>query len=893
MTERPYHSIAAFIGAYAIAFPAIAMGAQDRNLLNRHFQSQPVIAQAEAAPGIERLETAPGSNTITPDSSANTPLTEVDLTGFWYHIRHNRLDMARQELERLQSEHPGWQPPPEPMQTLKRLILKRDLLAGKQLSGDELRSLMRDLTACEDPETAWLPVDRKLIAAEILPGMISRCTDANIATGSLSRYLERLSDFTRAAEIARLRRQLSGSPVALKYLDDAAFAYETKMLGALPATRAGEADARRLMEYAVAVRKMRSANGAEILGWLYLNRTEPEKALAWFEQAKFWGGKNAANEGMTLALSRKTADAAAAGNIETALSAARRNAAAGNGEAMETLGWILLNSQRPADAFTAFTEAPSTENVIYGRLLALRSAGEAGKAEQLACASAAMSKRLKQACDDTLVEHMLAAYKARRFDQVLELAGRIGILNGQRPDLLPVVAWSHLRNGDAVSAAELFESLYLARRDPDLAIGLLESLETANDQRRLMVLRNEDPIIGNVLKQRERQVALARKQFDLAGRLKPDAAPLNGRAAWAFSTGIETRAVEGKKGQGQILVRAPHIAAQGMMGDVRLDISLAKVRLDAGTASPVEDIGSRPSPDIRPPLARQDVVVPKISARLEQQKSNLSAVLSSTPLGAAVSARPVGALDATFYKDAYIITGGIFSQPVTSSMLSFAGTRDPATGQTWGRVVDSGAALQIIWVPSGPWSIAAKGEAAILDGQNVANNSRFGLRADLAHNFAPAGLDYLRAGPFISWNTYDRNLSQYTLGHGGYYSPQSDVRGGFLIDGLTEEGRKWQLRATASVAYGRSREEATPRFPLTPELGGQFDKTVSTGISGDLAMRGAVLVSPNLIVGGFANYSAAPKYGAGVLGLRFQIPLQRRSAVVSADLPENTLGFRR
>ena len=893
MRGWPRFSLLALASSFASGVPVIASSAQDAFLQGTKTGIQLVAAQSKALPGIERLETKPGTNVIPPASIRDAPPPEVDLTGFWYHLRHGKLESAHQELERLKNEHPDWQPPNEAVQTLKRLVFRNNLLAGKQAPPDELNAFISGLSSCDDPEIAWLLVERGLASADGLLGMAAQCTDAGIATGSLSRYLAGMPDDRRAPETARLRKQFAGSSAIQKYLEEAFFVSETLLLEKLPASRAREAAASRLQDYGEAVRTRSSIEGAEILGWLYLNRAESDDAASWFERAIVWDGKQATSNGLALALSGKSSDAVKKGDFAAAFSAARSAAAAGSSNALETLGWALLDNDHPSEALQAFNESPSTENVTYGRILALRRTGGGEKAAAMACAAAAMSSRMQQTCDDALAERLLAAYEAGQYGEVENLTSKLGVSATHRPELLPVAAWARLRGGDAAAAAILFESLYQERRDPDLVAGLIESLETAGSQQRLKELSSGDKYISGIFVRRERQTAWTRKQFDLAQRLDPETQTLAGRNGWALTTGYEARTVEGKKGLDQIQMMAPRTGAQGPLGKVRMGLSLTGARLDTGTAGVFDDLGSRPAPDRRTPLARQDVLLPKITGRLELQDVNLSGAISSTPLSGPVSARPVGALDVSLYKDPFIINGAIFSLPVTSSMLSFAGTKDPATGRSWGRVIDSGAALQTIWAPPGPWSMALKGEVAAQDGHRVADNSRFGVRGDLAHNFAPASLDYLRAGPYVSWDSHERNLGHYTFGHGGYYSPQSDLRSGLLIDGLTPEGRRWILRTTASVGYSRSKEDSSPRFPLTPGAGGRFGQTVSTGVSGDLALRGAALLGPNLILGSYANISAAPSYGARVLGIMLQIPLQHRTAVISSDLPESALGFRR
>ena len=200
---------------------------------------------------------------------------------------------------------------------------------------------------------------------------------------------------------------------------------------------------------------------------------------------------------------------------------------------------------------------------------------------------------MQQTCDDALAENLLAAYEAGQYAEVEKLSIKLGVTATHRKELRPVTAWARLRGGDAAAAAIVFESLYQERPDPDLAAGLVESLETAGNQQRLKELRSRDEYVNGFFRRRAQQTAWSRKQFDLALRLDPETQALAGRDGWSLSTGYEARSVEGKKGQAQIQMMVPRLGAQGLAGNVRMEVSLNKARLDTGTAGVFDDLGSR------------------------------------------------------------------------------------------------------------------------------------------------------------------------------------------------------------------------------------------------------------------------------------------------------------
>ncbi|MEO6698071.1 MAG: cellulose synthase subunit BcsC-related outer membrane protein, partial [Paraperlucidibaca sp.] len=105
--------------------------------------------------------------------------------------------------------------------------------------------------------------------------------------------------------------------------------------------------------------------------------------------------------------------------------------------------------------------------------------------------------------------------------------------------------------------------------------------------------------------------------------------------------------------------------------------------------------------------------------------------VGTTPIGFAVTSL-VGGLrysdaDATYYKSLEL-----FRRPVQSSVLSYAGTRDPVSGRTWGGVVRSGGSFRFSHSVDGR-TRGIGGRAAVLTGQSVATNEELRLTLSQSH----------------------------------------------------------------------------------------------------------------------------------------------------------------
>lgn len=153
---------------------------------------------------------------------------------------------------------------------------------------------------------------------------------------------------------------------------------------------------------------------------------------------------------------------------------------------------------------------------------------------------------------------------------------------------------------------------------------------------------------------------------------------------------------------------------------------------------------------------------------------------------------------------------------LTGSLLSYAGTRDPVSGQRWGGVTLSAATLRVARELGG-YASSASLRAGWLDGRHVAGNSTVQLRLAADRDWIATPALRLNAGPTLSLWHYRRNLGFHTFGQGGYYSPQRYTSLGLP---LTLDGRSgaWAYRVRASLARSWTYEADTPYYPTDAAL---------------------------------------------------------------------------
>lgn len=155
-------------------------------------------------------------------------------------------------------------------------------------------------------------------------------------------------------------------------------------------------------------------------------------------------------------------------------------------------------------------------------------------------------------------------------------------------------------------------------------------------------------------------------------------------------------------------------------------------------------------------------------------------------------------------------------RPVTSSFLSYAGARDPITGQVWGGVRSNGVDLNISRYEH-DWDASATIGFHRLDGRNVPGNNYFAARVSGGLNLVNRDDMQISAGlSATQWN-YSKDLSHYTFGQGGYYSPQSYTSVGLPLEWTGRVGR-WSYQLKGSVSYSWSRSDDSPFYPSDPAL---------------------------------------------------------------------------
>ncbi|MFC0140305.1 cellulose synthase complex outer membrane protein BcsC [Erwinia mallotivora] len=155
-------------------------------------------------------------------------------------------------------------------------------------------------------------------------------------------------------------------------------------------------------------------------------------------------------------------------------------------------------------------------------------------------------------------------------------------------------------------------------------------------------------------------------------------------------------------------------------------------------------------------------------------------------------------------------------RPVSSSLLAYAGARDPAeaSGKRWGGVVATGGEVSLSYDRGEANGLWASLGAHQLTGENVRDNSRQRLMAGYYYKLINEDNRRVTVGLNAMLWHYAHDLSDYSLGQGGYYSPQLYQS---LAIPLTyrQRSENWSWSLGGSLSWSQSRSRGEPRYPLS------------------------------------------------------------------------------
>ncbi|MDD5759830.1 MAG: cellulose synthase subunit BcsC-related outer membrane protein [Desulfobulbaceae bacterium] len=194
-------------------------------------------------------------------------------------------------------------------------------------------------------------------------------------------------------------------------------------------------------------------------------------------------------------------------------------------------------------------------------------------------------------------------------------------------------------------------------------------------------------------------------------------------------------------------------------------------------------------------------------------------------------------------------------RPLTSSLLSYAGTHDPRTNEVWGGVVATGGSFGLSYDRGEAYGIWSSLGWHRLTGENVQDNNSIRLMAGTYWRVINETNRLFSVGlTGMAWQ-FSENAGEYTFGHGGYYSPQS-YRSLALPITFGQRFIRFSYVLRGAVSTSWSETDAAPYFPsdsaMQSAAGNPFytESKTSTGQGTSLHAGWEYQVDPKLFIGG-------------------------------------------
>ncbi len=440
-------------------------------------------------------------------------------------------------------------------------------------------------------------------------------------------------------------------------------------------------------------------------------------------------------------------------------------------------------------------------------------------------------------------------------------------------------------------AAGHWSQAYALRPDPGMAEAWAGSLLRAGREAELARLAAADngPLARWWQTWQARRL-LAQGQARTAARVAPAGAlpELNGVLAPRLGLGLAGRSKSGDSGGGRLRLKlAPQLRYAAPHAGGWFEAELSGVAADAGMTTSGLPFGSA--------VPGQGPIPTRVGASgaLQLRWSSLASAgpelsIGTTAVGAPVPATATLTLAWRETQDDHAWRAALYREPVRDSVLSLLGQRDPASGEAWGRVMRDGLSLGgHQQLGTGPWSLAGQARIERLTGRSVDDNQHLAAQIELMHSLHVPGFRFLQAGPTLGWEGYRRDLSAYTWGHGGYFSPRDFTQVGAALQFETAERPDWRLAGRLSAQWQRLVREAAPCHPLPPPVtlsscSGGYAGDRKEGLATQVELRAVTRLAPRWQLAGAVGYRHGPAYRDHALGLTL-IHLFEPQAILHAE----------
>ena len=360
---------------------------------------------------------------------------------------------------------------------------------------------------------------------------------------------------------------------------------------------------------------------------------------------------------------------------------------------------------------------------------------------------------------------------------------------------------------------------------------------------------------------------------------------------------MQVRGRDGESGLSKLTeAKAPLTFSTVPFGDARFDFTMTPISLTAGSAGgdawrrfgtnslvqgQVVASGDAKIDDV-PNSSTDSQSATGVELNMALKGDSYKIDLGSTPLGQDLSTLVGGVQWSPKLTDflTLILTGE--RRAMTDSLLSYVGVEDKTSGKRWGRVTKNGGNALLSY-DNGDAGFYVGGGAYSYIGENVASNNS--VQATAGAYVRPYHLDdrELKVGMSLSWMDYSKNLSYFSYGQGGYFSPQNYASVSFPIE-FSRKFDDLKVNVGGSVGYQSYSQDKSAYFPNNPSLQAQLQSLADQGYVKDAFYSGEskngigynlhagadYKINKDVTVGGQLGYDTFGDYNESTANLYFR-----------------------
>lgn len=383
---------------------------------------------------------------------------------------------------------------------------------------------------------------------------------------------------------------------------------------------------------------------------------------------------------------------------------------------------------------------------------------------------------------------------------------------------------------------------------------------------------------------------LARADAPLSEKIGREVADLREDRAIAVQGDVMTRARSGDAGTSRLTEIQTGVTVSAPAFGGRLYGSVTPTALRAGQASglaaagigtaPLEVAAGKVQTPPVPVVARSvDSSASGVGFTVGYKSDKFAGDIGVTPVGMDKT-KVVGGLAWTPSVGPTTLKFGIERRPVTDSVLSYSAMKDAYSGQTWGGVTRDAITTGASYDRGQGFGAYAEATAKRFTGHGVASNSAYEVNLGGYVDAYRGEHSNLRLGVNVNTQAYEKNLRYFTLGQGGYFSPQQYVSLTFPVS-YSLSGDKWKWQAKIAPGFQSYSEDATAMFPTDPTRQGKlafaagqssevaaFHPSSSRsgfGVSGEA--QAEYRISPSASMGGKVSLDTFGQYNEFKLGV--------------------------